>query len=110
MCTEADGRETLVDYQKKLSSFQFDTRDVEQFYALFTKAQQAGLVRSHLDPGIILNVIYDICLSSQTALPRYRMTMKERYFPSPEALAHVQEQIVDFIIHEIMGYPPFDDA
>ncbi len=103
---EATGWQTL----EKLSSLQFDTRDVEQLYALLTKAQQAGLIRSHLDPGIILNLIYDICLSSQTALPRYRMTMKERDFSSPEALTHAQEQIVDFIIHGIMVDPPFDDV
>jgi TetR/AcrR family transcriptional regulator len=99
---EATGWQTL----EKLSSSQFDTSDVEQFQALLTKAQQAGLIRSSLDPAIILNIIYDLCLSSQTALPRYRMTMKERDFSSPEALMRARAQLVDFIVHGIMVDPP----
>src|SRR5712692_1978484 len=97
----AEGWQTL----EKLSSSQFDTRDIEQFRAILTKAQRAGLIRSSLDAALILNIIYDICLSFQTSLPRYQMTMKDRDFSSPEALAHAREQIIDFIVHGIMVDP-----
>ena len=77
------------------------TSDVRQFRIFLERA-----VRTILDLLVEhprLARIYDLCLSSQTALPRYRMTMKERDFSTPEALMFTRAQRVDFIIHEIMG-------
>ena len=99
---EATGWQTL----EKLSSSQFDTSDVEQFRALFTEAQQAGLIRPSLDLAFILNFIYDLCLSSQTSFPRHQMIMKDVDFSSPEARTRTREQLIDLLIHGIMVDPP----
>jgi TetR/AcrR family transcriptional regulator len=98
---EATGWQTL----EKLSSSQFDTRDLEQFRTLLQEAQKAGLIRPSLDPLIILNLIFDLCLSSQTSLPRYQMTMKDVDCSTPSARTRAREHIVDFIVHGIMVDP-----
>jgi TetR/AcrR family transcriptional regulator len=103
---EASGWPTL----EQLPSSEFDTSDIERFRPLLTEAQQAGLIRPSLDPAIILNFILDLCLSSQTALPRYQMTMKERDFSSSEARTHAREQLIDFIVHGIMVDPAFEEV
>lgn len=95
---EATGWRTL----EQVSSSQFETRDLERFRALLSEAQQAGLIRPSLDPGIILNIIFDLCLSSQTSLPRYQMIMKDADFASPATRTRTREQLVDFLIHGIM--------
>jgi TetR/AcrR family transcriptional regulator len=98
---EATGWQTL----EKLSSSQFDIRDLEQFQTLLQEAQKTGVVRPSLDPLIILNLIFDLCLSSQTSLPRYQMTMKGVDFTTPSARTRAREHIVDFIVHGIMIDP-----
>jgi TetR/AcrR family transcriptional regulator len=90
---------------EKLSSSQFDTRDIEQFRTLLHEAQKAGVIRSSPDPAMILNFILDLCLSSQTSLPRYQMTMKDVDCSSPSMRTRAREHLVDFIIHGIMVDP-----
>jgi hypothetical protein len=63
------------------------------------------VIRPSLDPLIILNLIFDLCLSSQTSLPRYQMTMKGVDFTTPSARTRAREHIVDFIVHGIMIDP-----
>ncbi len=92
--------------REKLSSSQFDTSDIEQFRALLTEAQQAGLVRPSLDPAIILTFIYDLCLSSQTSFPLYQMAMKDVDFSTPSARTRTREQLIDLLVHGIMVDPP----
>jgi TetR/AcrR family transcriptional regulator len=98
---EAEGWQT---YAK--TSSPSDARDIELFQTLFTRAQKAGLIRPSLDPAIMVNIVTDICLSYQTALPRYQVTMKDRDFSSPEMLTRAREQIVDVLVHGIMVDPP----
>src|SRR5260370_18998039 len=87
---EAEGWQT---YAK--TSSPSDARDIELFRTLLTKAQKAGLIRPSLDPAIIVNIVTDICLSYQTALPRYQVTMNDKDFSSSAMRAHALQQAAD---------------
>jgi TetR/AcrR family transcriptional regulator len=91
---QAEGWQT---YSKIIT--RFDTEDVEQFRALFSKARSAGLLRSDFDPLIQLVVAEQICWSYPASIPLYQLLLAGEDLSSVAALARAREYIIDFVVH-----------
>jgi TetR/AcrR family transcriptional regulator len=76
----------------------FESEGLEQLEALFSRAQQAGLLRSDFDPLVLFLLAEQICWFFPTSLPFYQMVLPARDFSSTAALARAREQIVTFIV------------
>jgi AcrR family transcriptional regulator len=98
---QAEGWQT---YAKIVS--QFDTQDIDQFKALFSRAQKAGLLRSNIDPFILLIMAEQMCWSYLTSIPLYQTILPGEDLSSSAALKRVREQIIEFVVHGIMVDPP----
>lgn len=82
---------------------QFGPDDLAQLQTLFSKAQQAGLLRTNLDIIVIILLVQQISWSSPNALPMYQMLLAGRDFSSDSTLMYVRKQIIDFLIAGIMS-------
>ncbi len=77
------------------------TKRLQQF---FLQAQKNGILRSDIDPVMIIVLTLSMCQSYLTSLPRYEIVL-EQNLSSPEALARAREQIVRFVVHGMMADP-----
>jgi TetR/AcrR family transcriptional regulator len=93
----AEGWQTYA----KIASL-FEMEGLEQLEALFSKAQQAGLLRADFDPLVLFVLAEQICWFFPTSLPFYQMVLPARDFSSPAALARAREQIVTFLVAGIV--------
>jgi TetR/AcrR family transcriptional regulator len=93
----AEGWQTYA----KIASL-FEMEGLEQLEALFSRAQQAGLLRADFDPLVLFVLAEQICWFFPTSLPFYQMVLPARDFSSPAALARAREQIVTFIVAGIV--------
>jgi TetR/AcrR family transcriptional regulator len=93
----AEGWQTYA----KIASL-FEMEGLEQLEALFSRAQQAGLLRADFDPLVLFVLAEQICWFFPTSLPFYQMVLPARDFSSPAALARAREQIVTFLVAGIV--------
>jgi TetR/AcrR family transcriptional regulator len=94
---QAEGWQSYVKFAS-----QFDTEDVDQFRTLFSKAQEAGLLRSVVDPFVLLVMVEQMCWSYLTSIPLYQAILPEEDFSSAAALARAREQIVALVVAGMM--------
>lgn len=94
---QAEGWQTW----KKIAS-QMNTEDIAQFRRLCSKAQNAGLLRTDIDPLFLLLLIEQMYMTYLASAPLYQMVLQDEDASSPETLARVQELIIEFIIHRLM--------
>jgi TetR/AcrR family transcriptional regulator len=91
---QAEGWQTFV---KVIS--QFETVDLDQLRTLFSRAQNAGLLRSDFDPLIQLVLAEQMCRSYLTSIPLYQMFHAGEDLSSQASFARAREYITDFIVH-----------
>src|SRR6266568_5943334 len=97
---QAEGWQTYV----KVFS-QFETGDLDQLRTLFSRAQNAGLLRSDFDPLIQLVLAEQMCWSYLTSIPLYQLFHAGEDLSSARALARAREHIVSFVVRGLMGDP-----
>jgi len=97
---QAEGWKTYV----KVFS-QFETGDLDQLRTLFSRAQNAGLLRSDFDPLIQLVLAEQMCWSYLTSIPLYQLFHAGEDLSSTAAFARAREYITDFIVHGMMVDP-----
>jgi TetR/AcrR family transcriptional regulator len=93
----AEGWQTYA----KIASL-FEMEGLEQLEALFSRAQQAGLLRADFDPLVLFVLAEQICWFFPTSLPFYQMVLPAGDFSSPAARARAREQIVTFLVAGIV--------
>lgn len=81
-------------------------KEYEQVKTWFRQAQRAGIMRSDLDPLVVLTLLLSLCQHYLTALPLYQDTFTEEDLSSPEALVYIREQLVDLMVHAILVDSP----
>ncbi|HLI07689.1 MAG TPA: TetR/AcrR family transcriptional regulator [Ktedonobacteraceae bacterium] len=96
---QAEGWKT---YTKIMS--QLDTEDVDQLRTLFTRARNAGLLRSAFDPFVQIIMAEAFCWSYLASIPLYQMFTDDD-LSSPAAIARAREFLVAFIVHGMMADP-----
>jgi AcrR family transcriptional regulator len=96
----AEGWQTFT---KIVSQRDFD--DVDQFAPALQKIQQAGLLRSDLDPFLQLLSAIFTCHSYLAILPLFKTMVPGLDHSSPEALARARTYIVDFVIRGLLTDP-----
>jgi AcrR family transcriptional regulator len=84
---------------------QFEPGDLARLEAIFSTAQQAGLLRPDLDIIVVLLLIQQICWSAPAAIPMHQLLLVGRGLDSTTALAHVREQVIAFLIAAITTEP-----
>ena len=84
---------------------QFNTEDIAQIEAIFTKAQRAGWLRTDFEPMVLLLLAEQICWSYPTSLPFYQMVLPGRDLTSATAQARAREQLIEFIVSGLMIDP-----
>jgi TetR/AcrR family transcriptional regulator len=89
---------------------QFQTEDIDQIRALFSKAQSAGLLRSDFDPIIQLVLAEQMCWSYLSSIPLYQTVLTGEDLSSVAALARAREYIVGFVVHGMIVDPKDDKA
>ncbi|QBD83315.1 TetR/AcrR family transcriptional regulator [Ktedonosporobacter rubrisoli] len=77
-------------------------KEYEQIRLWFCQAQEAGIMRSDLDPHVVLTLLLSLCQHSLTALPLYQHIFPGEDWSSPEALVHTREQLVRLMVHAIL--------
>jgi TetR/AcrR family transcriptional regulator len=77
------------------------TKRLQQF---FLQAQRNGILRSDIDPAMVIVLTLSMCQSYLTSLPRYEVVLDQN-LSSPEAFARAREQIVRFVVHGMMVDP-----
>ncbi len=102
---QAEGWQT---YTKILS--QFETENIDQLRALFSRARRTGLLRSDFDPLIQLVLAEQLCWSYLASIPLYQMFLTGEDLSSAAALAHAREYIVAFIVAGMLADPKEKDA
>ncbi len=102
---QAEGWQT---YAKILS--QFETENIDQLRALFSRARRAGLLRSDFDPLIQLVLAEQLCWSYLASIPLYQMVLTGEDLSSAAALAHAREYIIEFIVAGMLADPKEKDA
>ncbi len=96
----AEGWQT---YAKIIS--QFDTNDIDLLRALFSKAHQAGLLRSDIDFLIQLAQAEHLCWSYLATIPLYQIFTEDKDLSSETELARAREYLVAFIVNGMMNDP-----
>jgi len=96
----AEGWQT---FSKILTQRDFD--DVDEFAPVLAKLQDAGLLRSGLDPLLQFSAaIFTVALYLAIP-PLYKTLMPSVDFSSTEELAHAREFVVDFVVHGLLIAP-----
>jgi TetR/AcrR family transcriptional regulator len=97
----AEGWQT---FSKILTQRDFD--DVDEFAPVLAKLQDAGLLRSGLDPLLQFSAaIFTVALYLAIP-PLYKTLMPSVDFSSTAELAHAREFVVDFVVHGLLITPP----
>jgi TetR/AcrR family transcriptional regulator len=86
---------------RKVAS-QFNAEDAKLFKELLGKANAAGLVRSGIDPTMVLSIAFTTCMSYLNSIPFIEMMFSNEGLSSQEALLQARDVIVEFVIHGIM--------
>ncbi|HZU02603.1 MAG TPA: TetR family transcriptional regulator [Ktedonobacteraceae bacterium] len=97
---QAEGWQT---YTRIIS--QFETENIDQLRALFSRARSAGLLRSDFDPLIQLVLAEQLCWSYLASIPLYQMFLAGEDLSSAPALARAREYLVAFVVHGMMIDP-----
>jgi TetR/AcrR family transcriptional regulator len=97
---QAEGWQTWT----KISE-QFNTEDVAQFRALCSKARSAGLLRPGVDPLLLLVMAEQMYMTYLSSIPFYQGLSVDEDVSSPKVVAHIQELIVEFVVHGLMIDP-----
>ena len=71
--------------------------------SLIRRAQAAGIVRSDVDPEMLIANIMGMTLIYLISLPRYRGLFPEKDFNSPEATARAREQLVSLVLVGVLN-------
>jgi TetR/AcrR family transcriptional regulator len=96
----AEGWQT---FSKILTQRDFD--DVDEFAPVLAKLQDAGLLRSGLDPLLQFSAaIFTVALYLAIP-PLYKTLMPGVDFSSTEELAHARGFVVDFVVHGLLITP-----
>jgi len=96
----AEGWQT---YAKILS--QRDYEDVEQFGPLLLKLQNAGMMRSGINPMMQIMLVFFLGPVYLALVPMAHIMLPGTDFSSPAALAAARQYITDFIVRGIMANP-----
>lgn len=86
-------------------SSQFEPDDLAQLEAIFSKAQEARLVRGDLNLIVMILLVQQVCWSSPNALPMYQMLLAGKDFSPETTLGYVRKQIIEFLIAAIIHHP-----
>lgn len=97
----AEGWQT---FSKILSQRDFD--DVDQFGPVLAKIQNAGLLRSNLDPLLQLSPALFVCAVYLSTLPLYKTLIPQSDYSSAVELAHGRQFVIEFIINGLLLSPP----
>jgi TetR/AcrR family transcriptional regulator len=90
---QADGWQTFTTIASH-----FAPDDLARLDAIFTRAQDAGLLRADLTMTLALLLIQQICWSVPVTLPIYRLFVGDR--PDPEA--YIKAQTTAFLVAGIV--------
>jgi TetR/AcrR family transcriptional regulator len=96
----AEGWQT---FSKILTQRDYD--DVDQFMPIFSKLQNAGLMRSKLNPLVQFTPAIFMCNVYLAILPMYKILMPGENFISEAALADAREYVVDFVVNGLLISP-----
>ena len=96
----AEGWQT---FSKILSQRDFD--DVDQFAPILAKLQDAGLLRSKLNPLLQLSTSLFTGALYLSLLPFYRVLVPDLNFSSPGELANAREFVVEFTVNGLLILP-----
>ncbi len=96
----AEGWQTFT---KILSQRDFD--DIDQFGPVLAKLQNAGLLRSDINPLLQLSPALFMCPLYLAVLPLYKVLIPEADFSSPAELAHARAFVVEFIVNGLLISP-----
>lgn len=75
---------------------------MEHAVRFLRQAQAAGIVRSDLDPYLIISYVAGLVLAHLTSLPRYENMFPGHDFSSDQALDSAREQLVQLVLNGTM--------
>lgn len=81
---------------------QLNADDLDQFRAILSRAENAGLLRPGVDPIQLILMAEQMYMSYLTSMPLYETILPAEQVSSPEALARIQKYITEFIIHGML--------
>jgi TetR/AcrR family transcriptional regulator len=95
---QAEGWQTYA----KIAS-QLDTEDIAQFEEVFARARSAGLLRSNVDPLVVIMMAMQMAMSYLTSGPLYQtLLLPGRDASAPDMLEQGRKLIAEFIVHGML--------
>jgi TetR/AcrR family transcriptional regulator len=82
-----------------------DYEDVETFTPIFQKLQNAGMLRSKVDPILQFSSALFTSHVYLGILPLYKVLIPERDFMSPDQLRLAREFVIEFIVNGFLTVP-----
>jgi TetR/AcrR family transcriptional regulator len=82
-----------------------DREDMLQFRALMYRAQDAGLLRSGLDPSIQLTLALYQCLYYPAFVPLFQILLSDEDFSSAAALVRAREYVIETAVAGVIVDP-----
>ncbi len=79
-----------------------DIEDADKFRTLLTRACEAGLLRSDIDPIIQLTIAEQMCWSYLSSIPLYQLLLVDEDLSSAAAIKRAREFLVSFIVLGMM--------
>lgn len=80
--------------------------DFEQFGPLMYKLQEAGLLRSDVDPLIQVISAEFLCMQYLACIPIYQIFLPDQDLSSTESLATAREFVIDMIVNGLVADTP----
>jgi len=81
---------------------QTDIEDITQYRSFLEKAQNAGLLRTGLNPVVQVTLAVFTCYAYLGTLPLVKLMQPDGF---PDAVAHTREFMVDFIVRGLVADP-----
>jgi TetR/AcrR family transcriptional regulator len=96
----AEGWQT---FSRILTQNDFD--DINDFSPVLTRLQQAGMLRSDLNPIIQVSHALFTCALYLALPPLYKALMSNVDFSSPKEIAHAREFVISFVVNGLLIAP-----
>jgi len=93
---------------KNFNASQFKPRETQwpgEIISFIRRAQADGIIRSNIDPKMLIANVLGISLIYLLSIPRYQMLFPDTDMASSKALVHAREQIVNLLVHGILTHP-----
>jgi TetR/AcrR family transcriptional regulator len=94
---QAEGWQTYAKIASRL-----DTEDVAQFEEVFARARSAGLLRSNVEPLVLIMMAMQMAMAYLTSGPLYQTILPGGETSSPELLERGRELLIEFIVHGML--------